>query len=305
MKRPSIRLALQAEQPLVTPLAHDALSARLIQQAGFRAYTVGGSAMLAARHAYPDIGLIGLRDMVEGLRDVSTGNNLPFFADADDGYGDVKAVARLIEAYETIGVGGLLLEDQDRDRKQQRADHGGAVVERSVIEAKLSTALAVRSDPDLFVIGRTDAFGALGMDEALTRAERFLKLGCDGVFVAGLKKPEDFEHVGRRLKGAILTAAMFEGPGMPWLTSAELGAMGFRSVTYPASLIFRITQTMTETLKGLRAASLGQAPFAPMQGAVAARAALDEAVNLKHWRGIEGAAAERATQGAAQSKDPS
>lgn len=287
MKRPPIRRMLDAERPLVTPLAHDALSARLIQQAGFNAFTVGGSALLAARHAIPDIGLIGLTDMVDGLRDLAAATDLPFLADADDGYGDVKAVARLVRAYEEIGVGGFLLEDQDRDRKQQRADHGGAVVDPSVIEGKIRTALAVRENPDTFVIGRTDAFGALGLDEAMRRAERFLKIGCDGIFIAGLKREEDLARVGATFKGAYLSAAMFEPAGTAWLTPQDLGEMGFRHVSYPATLIFRATKVLAETLAGLRAASLGKASFSRMEGAEGARAALDDAVRLKDWRAHE------------------
>jgi 2-methylisocitrate lyase-like PEP mutase family enzyme len=133
--RPTIRDALARETPLVTPLAHDALSARLIELAGFRAFTIGGSALLAARHAYPDIGLIGLTDMVAGIRDIAAASSLPFLADADDGYGDVKSVVRLVAAYEAIGAGGFLVEDQDRDRKQQRADRASAVADEAVIEA--------------------------------------------------------------------------------------------------------------------------------------------------------------------------
>lgn len=287
MKRKPIRDILDSERPLVTPLAHDALSARLIAQAGFRAFTVGGSALLAARHAYPDIGLIGLTDMVEGLRDLAAATDLPFLADADDGYGDVKAVARLVEAYERIGVGGFLLEDQDRDRKQQRADHGGAVVDLPVIEGKLRAALAVRENPDTFVIGRTDAFGALGLDEAMRRAERFLKIGCDGIFIAGLKREDDLARVGKAFKGAYLSAAMFETEGSAWLTPQVLGEMGYRHVSYPATLVFRAVNLMAETLSQLRAASLGAGSFSRMDGADTARVRLDDAVRLKDWRAHE------------------
>lgn len=287
MRRKAIREILDAERPLVTPLAHDALSARLIAQAGFRAFTVGGSALLAARHAYPDIGLIGLTDMVEGLRDLAAATDLPFLADADDGYGDVKSVARLVQAYERIGVGGFLLEDQDRDRKQQRADHGGAVVDLPAIEGKLRAALAVRENPDTFIIGRTDAFGALGLDEAMRRAERFLKIGCDGIFIAGLKREEDLARVGKAFKGAYLSAAMFETEGSAWLTPQELGEMGYRHVSYPATLVFRAVNALAETLSSLRAASLGTGSFSRMVGAETARARLDDAVRLKDWRAHE------------------
>ncbi|MCZ8261098.1 MAG: isocitrate lyase/PEP mutase family protein [Beijerinckiaceae bacterium] len=287
MRRKAIREILDAERPLVTPLAHDALSARLIAQAGFRAFTVGGSALLAARHAYPDIGLIGLTDMVEGLRDLAAATDLPFLADADDGYGDVKAVARLVQAYERIGVGGFLLEDQDRDRKQQRADHGGAVVDLPAIEGKLRAALAVRENPNTFIIGRTDAFGALGLDEAMRRAERFLKIGCDGIFIAGLKREEDLARVGKAFKGAYLSAAMFETEGSAWLTPQELGELGYRHVSYPATLVFRAVNALAETLSSLRAASLGTGSFSRMVGAETARARLDDAVRLKDWRAHE------------------
>src|SRR5687767_15062197 len=194
--RPSFRDALASERPLVTPLAHDALSARLIERAGFKAFAIGGSAMLAARHAYPDIGLIGLTDMTAGIRDIAASNALPFFADGDDGYGDVKNVARMVEAYEAIGVGAVLIEDQDRDRKQQRADKAAAVVDEAVIEQKLRAALASRRNPETLVIGRTDAYGALGLDAALRRAERFLAVGVDGIFIAGLRTEADYVRVG-------------------------------------------------------------------------------------------------------------
>ncbi|PSC06567.1 2,3-dimethylmalate lyase [Alsobacter soli] len=295
MNRATLRQALAAEFPLVTPLAHDALSARLIEQAGFRAISVGGSALLAARRAYPDIGLIGLTDMVDGLRDIAAASTLPLIADADDGYGDVKSVARLVAAYEAIGVGGFLLEDQDRDRKQQRADKAAAVVDESVIEAKLRTALAVRSSAETFVIGRTDAYGPLGLDAAMRRAERFLKLGADGVFIAGLKTEDDYRKVGAAFRGVYLSAAMFEGGDTPWISPADLGAMGFSQVSYPASLMFRLVATLRDALQALRGHADGSAPMQPFAGGAAARATLDKAVDLDRWRHIEQNHAPRTT----------
>ncbi|MBL8672409.1 MAG: isocitrate lyase/PEP mutase family protein [Alphaproteobacteria bacterium] len=289
MQRASFRAALEAERPLVTPLAHDALSARLIERAGFKAFAIGGSALLASRHAIPDIGLIGMTDMVGGIRDIAAATALPFLADADDGYGDVKATARTVAAYERLGVGVVLIEDQDRDRKQQRADKAAAVVEEAVIERKLRVAMAARESAETLVFGRTDAYGALGLDAALRRAERFLKLGVDGVFVAGLKLAEDYERVGRTLKGAMLSAAMFEGSGTPWLSPAALGAMGFRHVSFPVSVMFRAVAAMTEGLAALRKHATGAQAMQPLADASAVREGLDLAVELQRWRKIEAA----------------
>ncbi|WP_179221610.1 isocitrate lyase/PEP mutase family protein [Inquilinus limosus] len=291
MHRPSFRHALERETPLVTPLAHDALSARLIEDAGFNAFTVGGSALLAARHAYPDIGLIGLTDMVEGLRDIAAASCLPFLADADDGYGDVKSVARTVAAYEAIGVSGFLLEDQDRDRKQQRAEKAAAVADEAVIEAKLRTALAVRRNPETFVIGRTDAYGPLGLDAAMRRAERFLALGVDGVFIAGLRTEADYRRVGAAFKGAFLSAAMFEGGDTPWLSPGDLGAMGFTQVSYPSSLLLRAVGALQDGLSALRRHADGIEALTPFAQAAPARAGLDRAVKLSGWRAIETAGA--------------
>lgn len=287
MSRPTLRSALEAERPLVTALAHDALSARLIARAGFRAFTVGGSALLAARYGLPDIALIGLRDMTDGLRDIAAATDLPFIADADDGYGDVKAVARTVESYEAIGVGGMLFEDQQRERKQQRADRAAAVVDEAVIEAKLRAALAARASRETLIIGRTDAYGALGLEAALRRADRFLQLGVDGVFVAGLRTPEEYARVGRTLNGTILFAAMFEGAGTPWLAPAELGRLGFRQVSFPVTVLFRAVAAMRDALAALRAHAVGTRALAPLAEGGTIRAALDDAVELARWRAIE------------------
>jgi 2-methylisocitrate lyase-like PEP mutase family enzyme len=285
--RPSLLAVAAQEQPLVTPLAHDALSARLIEEAGFRAFTIGGSAMLAARHALPDIGLIGLTDMTAGIRDIAAASSLPFMCDGDDGYGDVKSVVRTVRAYEALGVGGILIEDQARDRKQQRADRAHGVVDEAVIEQKLRAALSARSRPETLIIGRTDAYGVLGLDAALRRADRFRRLGAEGLFVAGLRTETDHERVGRELRGTFLSAAMFEGGDTPWLTPKVLGQMGFAQVSYPATLVFRMVATLRATLADLRRHALGQGLLAPLADAPDARRALDEALGLEGWRRIE------------------
>src|ERR1044071_3183431 len=102
----------RAGRPFVSPLAHDALSARLIAQAGFKTFNIGGNAMLAARYALPDLGLAALGEMTDGIRDIVGATALPALVDGDDGYGDVKSVVRMIEAYEAIGCAGTLIEDQ-------------------------------------------------------------------------------------------------------------------------------------------------------------------------------------------------
>lgn len=289
MNRKTMRQALAEQTPLISPLAHDGLSARMIELAGFKSFNIGGSALLAARHAYPDIGLIGLQDMVSGIRDIANATSLPFMADADDGYGDVKSVFRTVRAYEQIGVGAFLIEDQDRDRKQQRADKAAAVCDEAVIQAKLRAVQDARASKETLVIGRTDAYGALGLDAALRRAAGFVELGVEGIFIAGLRTEGDYERVGKTFRGiTLLSAAMFEGGDTPWLSPAVLGEMGFNQISFPISLMLRVVEGLREGLAALRAHGDGHTFLHPFAQAKQARQALDEAVDVKGWREIEG-----------------
>jgi 2-methylisocitrate lyase-like PEP mutase family enzyme len=278
---------MAAERPLVTPLAHDALSARLIERAGFRAFTIGGSAMLAARYALPDLGIAALGEMADGIRDIAAATSLPFLADGDDGYGDAKSVARTVTTYERLGVGAILIEDQRRDRKQPRAEKARGVVELAEIAQKLRTAMDARQNADTLIVGRTDAYGALGLDAAISRAERFLALGVDAIFVAGLRTPDEYQRVARELEGAILSAAVFEGVDTPWLTPAALGEMGYAHVSFPASLVFRIVGTMHDTLTALRRHATGAEAMSPAADSRRNRGVLDGALDVAGWQSIE------------------
>ena len=283
----SLRQLHQAQRPLVSPLAHDALSARLIEQAGFKTFNIGGNAMLAARYALPDLGLAALGEMTDGIRDIVNATPLPALVDGDDGYGDVKSVVRMVETYEAIGCAGLLLEDQVREGKQPGAATARGVAPLEAFEQKLRAAMDARRDKDFVVIGRTDSFGAVGIDEALRRGERFLKLGVDGVFIAGLKTVADYERVGAAFKGQWNAAAIFQGGTTPFLSPAELHTMGFSQVAYPNLLIGRVAKAVEAGLSRLRDFADGKADaFKNSDGELALKS-LSDAVQTGRWADIE------------------
>src|SRR5260221_7867937 len=168
---------LGRSEPLLLPCAHDALSARLIERAGFAAYSVGGYALVGARHALPDIGLVAFGEMSAGIRDIMAASSLPVLVDCDDGYGDAKNVARTIAGYEAMGVSAIFMEDQ---RAPKRCGHmaGKDVIDADAMAAKLRAAVAARRGADLFIIARTDPRAVPGPDEALRRGEIYLKAGA-------------------------------------------------------------------------------------------------------------------------------
>jgi 2-methylisocitrate lyase-like PEP mutase family enzyme len=283
----SLRQLHQAHQPLVSPFAHDALSARLIEQAGFKSFNIGGSSLLAARHALPDVGIGGLGEMLAGLRDIREASKLPCLMDGDDGYGDVKNIIRTIQSYEIAGAAGVLLEDQTRSGKQPGAGSAGNIVPPSSMEQRLRAAMAARRSSDFIIIARTDALAALGLDEALRRAERYLSIGADGIFVAGLKTNEHYIHVGEAFKGSWNIAAIFEGTETPWLAPSELHCMGFSQILYPNILMGRVVKAIEQGLGRLHRLATGDEDAFAAGVQELALKRLADALELDKWNGLE------------------
>ena len=161
----SFRSLLQSERPLVLPGAFDALSARLIERAGFKAYFTGGFPMIGARWGLPDIGLAQLGEISLAVRDVASASSLPFMVDGDNGSGDVKNMGHTLHTYERIGAGAIMIEDQVAPK---RCGHiaGKSVVPAAEMAAKVRATAENRINRDTFILARTDARDVLGLDEA-------------------------------------------------------------------------------------------------------------------------------------------
>jgi 2-methylisocitrate lyase-like PEP mutase family enzyme len=279
--RPAWKKALSRKEPLLLPSAHDGLTARLIERAGFRAFQVGGFALVGARHGFPDIDLAQFGEQAAAVGDILEATGLPVLVDGDDGYGDAKNVTRTVRTYEAMGVSALFIEDQ---RAPKRCGHlsGKEVVPAEVMEEKVRAAVAARQDPDTFLIARTDALEPLGMDEALRRAERYLNAGADGVYVEAPKSVEDLERIGKAFQGVPQMTNMFEGDGeTPWLTPKELRELGYSMILYPTSILFRVARAIERALDDLKA---GRAM--PLGDGVDLKT-FEEMVGLPFWSEVE------------------
>jgi 2-methylisocitrate lyase-like PEP mutase family enzyme len=281
----SLKRLVAEEKPLITPLAHDALSARMIEQAGFRSIAVGGSAMLAARYGLPDIGLAALGEMAAGVQDIVAATQLPVMVDGDDGYGDVEAVAHMVELYTRLGVSGIVLEDQLRGKKQPGDSGAVGVAAVDDMVRKVKVAVAGCAGTEISIIARCDAYQLEGLDGAMRRAHRYLDAGAHGLFVPAIKTAAELSRLGREFTGRHLVTAEFEGRET-WLPPAELYAMGFRQVVFPALLITRVAQSIDVALRQLRKHAAGEAPMPPLAEADKAQAALRKALNFDKWQSI-------------------
>jgi len=248
---------LDQEQPLLLPCAHDALSARLIERAGFTAYSIGGFALVGSRYGIPDIGLAAYGEISSGIHDIMAATRLPVLVDGDTGYGDVKNVAHTIEGYEAMGASAIFLEDQVAPK---RCGHmaGKDVIPAGQMVAKIKAAVGARRSKDFFIVARTDARAVHGLDEALRRGEQYLKAGVDGIFIEAPQTVQELKTIGAAFKGVPQIANMLEGGGQtPVLPPAELKAMGFAMAAYPTSVIFRVARTIEKALADIKAGRPG------------------------------------------------
>jgi 2-methylisocitrate lyase-like PEP mutase family enzyme len=252
-KPPTWKELLAKAQPLLLPCAYDALSARLIERAGFSAYAIGGYQVVGARYAIPDIGLAAFGEISAGIRDIMSATTLPVMVDCDTGYGDVKNVTHTIQGYEAMGVSCIFMEDQVAPK---RCGHmaGKDVIPAEEMARKIKAAAAARRSKDFFIVARTDARAVHGLDDALRRGEMYLKAGADGLFIEAPQTVAELERVGRSFKGVPQLANMVEGGGQtPVLPPNELYALGFNMIAYPTTLIFNVARTIERTLDNIKA----------------------------------------------------
>jgi len=249
-KNPTWRELMARHKPLVLPGAHDAFSARLIEDAGFPAYFIGGFPVVGVRYALPDLGLVGLGELAPAFAETMLGSRLPVLVDGDDGYGDVKNVVRTTRTYEKLGASSIFFEDQVAPK---RCGHmaGKVLVPVELMEAKLRAAAAAREDKEFFIIARTDARDVEGLDAAFRRAERYLRAGADGLFIESPRNVEELGKIGGSF-GVPHLANMLEGGVTPILSNAELGEMGFSMVIHGITLLMRAARTMKDTLAEIR-----------------------------------------------------
>ena len=238
MKRTTqFRNILKAGGPGIVPGATDCFTARLIEEAGFPVIYVTGGGTANTYLGGPDIGLVTLNELASQVERISDAVSVPVIADCDTGFGGVANVKRTIRAYERAGAAGLHIEDQVFPKRCGHFD-GKAVVPIEDMLYRLQAALDARTDPDFFIIARTDARGPEGFERALERAHAYKEMGVDAIFVEAPTSREELERIGREFKGINLIANMIERSKTPLLPEKELLAMGFNIILYANAALY-------------------------------------------------------------------
>lgn len=253
VKRKSWKLILEeTSKPMLLPVAHDALTARLIEMAGFDAYQVGGYALSGASHAIPDVDLEKFGEKKYAVESIINASHLPVLLDVDDGYGDVKNVTRTVQEYLRLGASAIFMEDQQPPKKCGHMDDK-KVIPVKKMEQKIRAAVAARQNNDMFILARTDAIGPEGVDSAIKRAGHYLDAGADGVYLEGPTTIQQLEKIGRVFNNIPLATSILEKGGKtPWVSPKELGEMGYKMILYPTTIIFRVVHAIQKALHDLK-----------------------------------------------------
>lgn len=236
------------------PACHDALSAKLVENAGFSLTFMSGFAVSAVRLALPDTGLISYGEMVDQGRLITSAVSIPVMGDADNGYGNALNVKRTVTGYIQAGFAGILLEDQVFPKACGHTK-GRNVVSREDAVMRIKAAVDARKESlsDIVIVGRTDARQAISLEEALWRAQAFADAGADVLFIDALSSKEEMLAFCNVAKGIPKMANMLEGGGKtPILTPLELEDIGYKLVSYPLSLVGVSISAMQDALLALK-----------------------------------------------------
>ncbi len=233
---------LIAKGAVAMPGVPNAAMARQVERAGFDAVYISGAGMANSTAGVPDVGLLGMTEVVRLAGYIAQAVKIPAIVDADTGFGGEENVARTIRELEAAGLAGCHIEDQEFPK---RCGHlaGKVIVDLAEMSAKIAAAAQARRDKDFVIIARTDARGVEDFKSAVNRAQKYLEAGADGIFPEALQTREEFADFAKEVKAPLL-ANMTEFGKSPLMSIKELVDLGYRMVIFPQSA-FRVSMKAT------------------------------------------------------------
>jgi 2-methylisocitrate lyase-like PEP mutase family enzyme len=218
------------------PGCHDAMSARLIDEAGFELGFMSGFAVSAARLGMPDTGLISYGELVDQGRNICHAVSIPLIGDGDTGFGSAQNVARTVEGYAAAGFACIMLEDQVAPKRCGHTE-GKTVVGRDEALTRIRAAVDAReAGADILIMARTDARATDGLDEAIARCRAFRALGADITFLEAPVNEAEMRRYCEEVAGPKM-ANLIEGGKTPLIPPAQLAAIGYSIAVYPLTLL--------------------------------------------------------------------
>ncbi|MCP4752852.1 MAG: oxaloacetate decarboxylase [Proteobacteria bacterium] len=228
---------------------YDVLSAKIAKRAGFSTVTLSGYAAAAGYLGEPDFGLLTQTEILDIARRICRAVDITLIVDGDTGYGSALNVIRMVRELVDMGAGGIILEDQTWPK---RCGHmqGKSVIPMEEHVQKIRAAKDARGDARFTIVGRTDARGPLGIDEAIRRGRAYREAGADVIFVEAPESKEEMRRIVKEVEG-LLVINMIDGGQTPILPLEEVHEIGYVSVGYVLTGLFAAAKAMEDAFTHL------------------------------------------------------
>lgn len=252
MHKHSLKSLLSTNKSLLLPVAHDALTAKLIEMAGFKAFSIGGFGVAASAFGLPDNGSVGFSQFLPVFTNILNASGLPALVDADTGYGGPETAAKVVSTYEKSGASAIFIEDQVWPKRCGHTS-GHKLVPPKEMAEKLRAAKSALNNADTILMARTDAISAEGsLEAAVKRAKMYINAGADAIFIEAPRTIDELKRIPEALPDTILLANMIEGGKTPLVSRDVLEKWGFRLIAHPLAGILAQTQVITKTLSFIK-----------------------------------------------------
>jgi len=280
----------------LVPGAYDALSARIMEYCGFEAISAGGYAAVGSMLAEPDGGQSSMRDYADHYARLCDAVDIPVYVDADTGFGGVHNVRRMVRAFERAGVAGFFISDQVFPNRCGYLP-GKQIVGVAEALARLNAALDARTDTDMIIAARTDAYHLEGLDAAIERCQMFREVGVDAVKPMGADSWDDSVKVFKMLKGPH-SYTMSHAAGKAKLTLKQVDELGYATCSFPSAALFAAAGGVKRAMDALKR----DKSFARVEDEICALEDYYDIVRLARHNDLERAYVEKGEALAARAK---
>jgi 2-methylisocitrate lyase-like PEP mutase family enzyme len=276
-KTTMLKNLIRERKALVCPGAHDAISAMLIEKAGFKALQVSGFGLSATYLGLPDMAFIGFSDVVHFTKNIVDAVNVPVMADADTGYGNSINAMHVTREFIRAGAAGMNIEDQVFPKRCGHLE-GKQIIPMEEMVLKIEACRDARDelDPDFVINARTDAIAMAGIDEAIRRANAYAEAGADLIFVEAPRSIEQIEQAVREIKAPVSINLMdaVTGGKTPLVSIDRLREIGVGRVSIPVGPLFAAVKGMVTYLEAIKGDQIAEgrtelvAPFSEFKNLV-------------------------------------
>ena len=243
---------LKQNKLVVAPGCYDALSALMIERAGFEAAYVSGASIAYTRFGRPDIGLVSFSEVADCVAAIGDRVGIPLIVDIDTGFGNALNVQRTVKLVARAGASALQLEDQVTPKRCGHLNDKQLVTTVEMV-GKIKAALDARPTEKVLIVARTDAIAVEGFAAALDRAEAYVEAGADVLFIEAPQSSEELAEIGKRFKGRVpLLANMVEGGKTPLTDAATLEAMGYGIAIFPGGTVRALAHALADYFDSLK-----------------------------------------------------